>query len=373
VSVENKIATQTISLSTDDIFLKGEKCFTPFDDFSKLFLDGSLYFLESDSIEAIVNNSMTAVFTTTTNPTFSYSMGGFFSSPDYTKAAFSEIDAKDGQYYMKVYILHKGVIELIDNPVFDNMVLIDWFDNDRLIFSPRDKQDVTIYLYNISTNTSEEISFPYSDLYPLNQLNWSWYGGKSPLPIYNQQLTYVLYLSSYNSGLGFAIRNIKSGDKIWEDYVSDPGTKPEWSSNGKFVYIVTQKEAEVNQEIFSIDITGHKKQLTDLSSIYSQTGISGIYPSPDGTYIAFWLYTKNDEEEKYLHLAVLDLNKNNVTEYCYNKGGGPIFWSPNGKQLAFVINDYLGGELHTIVFDLINNSALNISNNQTPIGWLVNP
>ena len=209
-------------------------------------------------------------------------------------------------------------------------------------------------------------------LYPVQLLNWSWNGGKPPLPIYNPQLSHVIYLG-YQSGLGFTMRQMSTGEILWGSQVSDPGNKPVWSRDGQQVYIIKQKDPGRNEEVFSIDKNGKESQLTYLSSIYPQTGISGIYPSRDGNSIAFWLYTKDDKVEKYKHLAILDLTTKAVTEYCYNKGGGPIFWSPNGNQLAFDISNYSGGDLRTIVVDLSNNIAVKVSNNETPIGWLVNP
>lgn len=372
VSNDSNIATPTVTISTEDITLDNDKCVTPFDDLSTLSLDGSLYLQIFDSIEETTNTNSNMVFTATENLTYSYSLGGFFSSPDFTKAAFTEVDSKDGQYYVNVYLINEGLPQLLDSSLFNNMVLIDWFDNDRLIFSPKEKEDMTIYLYSIDTNAFEKIPFTYTDLYPSKFLNWSWNGGKPPLPIYNPQFSHVIYMG-YQSGLGYTIRQMNTKEILWGSQVPNPGNKPVWSHDGKQIYIIKQVDPGKNEEIFSIDLDGIVNQLTGLSNIYNKTELSGIYLSPDGNSIAFWLYTKNDEEEKYNHLAILDLPTKVVTEYCYNKGGGPIYWSPNGNQLAFEISDYLGGNIETIVLDLQKYLAVKMTNNKTPIGWLANP
>ena len=162
------------------------------------------------------------------------------------------------------------------------------------------------------------------------------------------------------------------------------GDMPKWSIDGNEMAIILYigNIETLHQEFFSISRSGQAKQLSQLRSFY---GFRDYYVgdfnwSPDGRYIAFWLFTGVEMPHDTM-LAVLDTQTGMTTNYCIPGGFGtgdnshsadfaPI-WSPDGKQLLVISPDPSDSQNTVVVLvDLRRNLVSKIAENIEPVGWM---
>jgi Tol biopolymer transport system component len=147
-------------------------------------------------------------------------------------------------------------------------------------------------------------------------------------------------------------------------------------------YVVEQDSVE----LLLISRDGQVEQLTNLNS-YSKTFILDYSWSPDGRYIAAWVFTGSwleFMESGEAELVVVDTNTRQVTDYCVRvkyrdlKGlysmtapTAPL-WSPDGKQLV-VMDWYEKDHRRVILVDPARGFAAQIAEDMEPVGWMLPP
>jgi len=247
---------------------------------------------------------------------------------------------------------------------------IEWFDNDRLLISPINYSDGTVLLLNPLTNERSEFRPSFSDIYNLDPIPW--YESANPLPVYNRSMSHVFYLRNSMKGMEFVLKNQTTGDVVWSKVVHNPVNKPEWSSIDDKVMLAISPNSPSDFEFYSIDQHGQEANLSSFSSFYRSTYIDGFKLSPNGINIGFWLDGRDDKDEYNPRFAILDLSNRQTTDYCIGQGGGSIFWSPSGNQVALkVIDMYNANSWYTVVLDIQKNIAVKIANSEYPVGWVL--
>jgi len=110
--------------------------------------------------------------------------------------------------------------------------------------------------------------------------------------------------------------------------------------------------------------------LTDFGTSFTSNYIGGASLSPDGKKIAFWLYLRPSPYVDQ-QLAVLDLERQQVTNYCipgslHLDAARPV-WSLDSRYLA-VQNQYELNKGRIILVDTQQEWAVEIAE-IIPIGW----
>lgn len=359
-----------------------EACLPVEDDMSLIQLEDSLvlngeetYILDSDTgakIPLPINRDITY-----------YSiLSDFMISPDYEKIAYLEVSFRklDGELTfindtLKVF-LSNGEELNVDywHPEPDVERLIEWFDNDRLLISTTDDLDGTIILMNPITGERQRIHPSFPGIYKFDPIQW--YKSANPLPLYNQSMSLVFYLrfseDNPEGNMEFVLYDLTKEKRVWSRIVHDPQIRPQWSADQDKLLIAVRDSSSSDYELFMIDQYGQETKLSDFSSVYHSTYISGLSWSPDGQKIGFWLDGRDDEKDEHNpRFAIYDLHTKQTTDYCIGKGRGQIYWSPSGNQLAFRAEDRNNPELwHAIVFDLQKNVAVKIADHEEPVGWI---
>ena len=160
-------------------------------------------------------------------------------------------------------------------------------------------------------------------------------------------------------------------ETVWESV-------PRWSPDGKRFLIQTyfwEGGKPSNGGLYSIDLQGEMQLL--LSGEDADFERTSYYWSPDGRYIALWLITDADHDNR-VTLGVLDTKTLDVISYCIetehtSKFPPPIFWSPNSKQLVMEVDEISGRAPRTVVVDIIEGWATEIADDMIPAGWMLAP
>jgi len=307
----------------------------------------------------------------------SYLPSNFILSPDYQKIAYieSRYQSLNGQ---KIFVGNALKIWLDNGEIFtanqwqpNFEYPIEWFDNDRLLLPTKDDLDGTIILYNPVTGASERIQPTFPDIYKFDPIPW--YQSTNPLPLYNQEMTRVFYLrflkDDPESNLEYVLYDLESAAVLWTKTVHLPTICPQWTPAQDQIIIASQDSSATDYEFFSIDQNGNESKLSDFSSRYTANYIEGFRLSPDGQKVGFWLDGRNGTDEAHPHFAIFDLATRQTTDYCLGPGGR-IFWSPDGNQVAFMINENDNPEAsYTVVLDVKENKAARVADHLYPVGW----
>ncbi len=295
-------------------------------------------------------------------------LSNFKISPDHKKMIYEERHYDQSGLINKYFMLFQdNRTPQVVNIQSDYGTLIHWFDEDRLLFVPESQPQGTIILLNPQTMQVEQIVGSFPDMYTLAPLP-SWYGSFNPRPIYDPSLSLALYLHQ-GDGMEYVLWDTKSKSPLWEKHVADPSSEPQWSPTGdQIVFAIPQ--AQSGFEFFGVNKDGTEKQLTDLSSLYNSVYIGPFSWSPDGHYIAFWLDAENDDDDFDPKLALLDIKRNEIVNYCLGEGGMKPVWSPDGRQIAIKIRQSTSDPTITVIVDLDTKSAILIDENVYPAGWL---
>lgn len=250
----------------------------------------------------------------------------------------------------------------------ENEEPIEWFDNENLLFSLTDHSDGTIMLFNPLTQEKRKVSTTFSNIYNLDRIPW--YKGPNPLPIYNSSMSLAFYLRNSEQGMEFALTNQKTGELLWSKVVHNPTNRPLWSPVEDKILIAIPKSSSSDFEFYTIDKNGQEIKLSNFNLIYSTTYINGFNWSPDGQSIGFWLDGRKEENEYFPRFAIFNLKNKQTTDYCIGPGGGNIIWSPSGNQVALTVGDRKNPDLlSTVVIDIQKNIAVEVSDQEYPVGW----
>jgi len=262
--------------------------------------------------------------------------------------------------------------------------LIEWLDNENLAINKTNDEkppftDYSLLVLNTLTGINKEF---YIDDFPDNNGNskvvsWSYFGNIVP----NPQLTKMIY-PIQGDGYPVILWDIKSQSEIRRVYFSDSLPVPTWSSDGTkflmiapiefngFVNFTDTLPYQGGDELFVVNDKGEIKRLTYLTTTYKESIYLAPSWSPTEKYIAFDLQNRNEPD---FGLSVLNIDTGEITNFCVHDNWAPIFWSPNGNQIAFTLgNGFEPLASKAYILDLEKNLAFKIADNATVAGWMIN-
>jgi hypothetical protein len=268
--------------------------------------------------------------------------------------------------------------------------IAQWLDNEQLVLTKRGDPFYSLLILNPFTEKQKEIitAYPYIVDYP--EPLWGSY--MFTRAIYDPTLTRVLYpfYHPHKAGPGIALWDMQTNQAIGYFTISRDyyGQIPKWSPDGQQMAIVVDEVDASNpffmaNELYTISQYGRVRHLTYLSNQHPEVTIGEYSWSPDGRYIAFWLWRMEAESRAPIGeaLAILNVETLEVTDYCIPgrlklEGGGwgahaPV-WSPDGQQLVVESID-LEKQITAILVDLERGYAARIAEGLTPVGWMMSP
>lgn len=275
-----------------------------------------------------------------------------------------------------------------------------WLDNDRLIIDlalndPDEsaaRKPVTFLMLNPYTGERRVLQPNYPDImaeYPV--FHW----GRWSETVYDPALTRVVYPSSRDGVVLWDMESHRALANV-ANYFLNP---PVWSPDGsRFVltknFTYSQEPESWGDELFTVSRDGQQVlPVTSLTAYYPYAAMWQYTWSPDGNRIAFWLVTDREafagDDYTYERLAVLDLPRQEVTEYCipldpwgkdhrallpvpssiWVSGDTTPLWSPNSQQLV-VESRYAKDASRVILIDVVWDFAVQIADTMHPEGWM---
>lgn len=208
------------------------------------------------------------------------------------------------------------------------------------------------------------------------KINWDgWLGF-----MYSPTLQYVIYpkiIQEDDEYFTFALwdvtnqQQVASIEDIYKEsqYFSARTQMPRWFHGGSKFGLTALDRLETTWELFQVYQDGKVDQLTHLTSVADLMGMTYSW-SPNGDKIAMYLARYDLKDSS--HVAVLDLDTRNVTDYCIPIRGlvrvDPI-WSPDGNQFL-VVDAYAENHQSVILVDITQGYAVQIAEDKTPVGWM---
>lgn len=335
---------------------------------------------------------------TGTKKYFPWISGLYEVSPDHKFLAYFDLTSEDKRLV---------VIDAAGNEIFTKIDQEDeweylqiWVNSENILISkykapPYEDMGMGAPLPSVLLNpfTQEERELPL--IFPgiidyENNIAWIDYGLTATA--YDPTMSRVVYLraATPSEDKTIVLWDME-GNKEVADLPSsiNLGRGPVWYQDGsKFIIslLVEREDYEVEdsswkqtEELFSMSSGGDLSRLTTLTKYFSEVGISGYRWSPDGRYIAFWLYLGpgiypefNRIVDAGLFLTLLDTHDKSLTSYCLSPRAPFIpIWSPNGEQIAVSIQE--GDGSITVIVDIQKRLAFKIAEDTIPSGWMVNP
>jgi hypothetical protein len=257
----------------------------------------------------------------------------------------------------------------------------EWLDDRRLIVWP--PSDWINGIYIILNPFTGEWQKQVADAHVVRNSSITY-----PMIHYNPNLKQAIYQSGDSI---YILWDIPSNQEIWIKRGANFYVPPRWSPDGtQFAMVITQSDFR-QSDIFVVTPDGRETQLTHLAEAYpsiSEIYIEDMEWSPDGRYIAFTVFGRNDVVEfKGPTLMVFDVATRQITDYCVvvsEYSGGYLVWSPDSKQVVVASPiDYLeyietapkGVKPHVRVvwLDIEKGVAAQIAEDMAPMGWMLSP
>lgn len=248
-----------------------------------------------------------------------------------------------------------------------------WLDNESLYSEGYGENLGTIFVIYPFTNQTQKVSPTFSNIYDdYPPAVWS------VLP--NSDLTLTMYPNHSSQGerIGYTLWDMVAGKKVWQHPSrTAPSSLPFWSGDQTQIGMIVEENVALgNQaEIIIIDDAGNLVLKTNFSLEYSYVFI-GNYASwsPDGRYLLFWLSIGSiDSPPQTTSLAMLDVNENNVIDFCIRSygAGNKLIWAQDKQYLitwsdeaeSNVLIDFLDGKAY--LFPIPIEGAIN--------GWMTLP
>jgi len=194
--------------------------------------------------------------------------------------------------------------------------------------------------------------------------------------VYNQPLDRVLYLSDDGVVLWDMLFQKQIIIFAEKPYLSN--IQPVWSPDGES--FVIDLDTESGRNLFLVSKDGEEKQITFMKG-YKEKNINNFSWSPDGKSIAFWLFSKMEDQEPFYNynLNILNLSTQEIKTYCITADNWsnsypdryPV-WSPEGKYLIVSAQNETDAEKSmAVLVDLVNERAYKIADEVFPAGWMV--
>jgi hypothetical protein len=242
-----------------------------------------------------------------------------------------------------------------------------WRGNDWIELDSIDGEGGTIVLLNPDTGLNQRISIKLPELYFEPSLPL-WYGRNYPLPVLDPLITRAIYLRK-STEMQIALFDIKNEKILWTRSITDSQNEPQWSADGAQFAIAVSPLGKKSYELFSITREGIEIQLTDIGKKYQNVGIANIQWSPDNKFIAFGL---DYDEDNYFtpKIAVLDITKGKIIDYCLSNLSATPIWSPDSRYLAVSIRDNTTSRSKLVIIDNETDYAFSIDPSIDAIGWM---
>jgi hypothetical protein len=376
-------ATTSFETDTPDPLRGAHLKFSCIDDIAPLpedmVLTGTLVLKNSDIKETLLNNLATGITTQLKGENGS-PVTDIKISPNHQWLAFRILES--GKEWLKV--ISPNNIDQMRIPWGDGWSGIKmWVNNDTIViygvYDPLSK--LRNIVLNPFTLEQREIIVDYPDFNDLTHPR-AW----QPLgpPIYNPMITQVVYPrirgdeNNHNLIVLWDIINAKVITFITSNPGNGPyGELPVWSPDGQQFVMSLYEFTKTTwaMELYQITKNGEINRLTYLTNYYSSNiEIPSYSWSPNQKYIAMWINSSQGSGPGVVELAILDIEKSQVTNYCiqsrYMKPMAPI-WSPNGNWLVMLGWEKNSDEPKLINLEVENGSALKIMDGYyEPVGWL---
>jgi Tol biopolymer transport system component len=291
--------------------------------------------------------------------------GGFSVSPDGNWMSYFGVAEEPTEDYIVFQSVDGKEVNSFPWGDFSGTTPLYWLNNEWIVmWKPNQGSDMdSLVFLNIFTGENKELLPDYPNIFDDDY--------NSPWPtntVYDPSLTRVIYID-YDGRLVY-----------WDRQTSQPiieipnhvraRDRPQWSPDGKqFVYLEAIKKQGfyVKGELVLVSWEGEITPLTHFGDYYKESKIFRYIWSPDGQYIAFWLNYR---------LSVLNVVNQKVTDYCIITSSKdlpyPPLWSPDSRHLAIAVIDD-NKDTRTILVDIMNGYAAQITENFLPGGWLVSP
>jgi len=292
-------------------------------------------------------------------------------SPDMQKIAYIDYDTKK----LIIHDLNSNASTAF-NGFNGRFVLARWLDNENLTIN-KAKENKPLYyhysleIFNVQTGNLKE--FNSSD-FPKSNKDQTGYSYLYP----NPQITRIVYLT-YDADKSIALFDLKSKSQLIEIYFSDG--IPIWTRDGKEFAIGTALNFDKysnfsddlpylgGDEIFLIDATAKIRRLTFLATQYPNNYYSFLSWSPTEEHIAFDL---QNVSQPNFGLSILNIDTGEIVNYCIQDNWDYIYWSPDGKQIAFTRGNGFESYKAAYILDLEENLAFKVADNATVAGWVIN-
>jgi hypothetical protein len=201
--------------------------------------------------------------------------------------------------------------------------------------------------------------------------------------VYDPSLTLIVYPDMGDPSY-IVLWDLQAGKalaKIEENICFD--NYPLWSPNGQeFVVAVNRSEKKWLEDWVSVSREGQVEWLTNFASHFEDINIEQLDImlanwSPDNRRVAFWLDSIPDlcsnEQPYQAYLALLDVDTQQVINYCFSGAGDPPVWSLDGRYTAIRKFDDQGVS-QVLLVDLEQGWAAPIAGPDVwPVGWLNAP
>lgn len=238
-------------------------------------------------------------------------------------------------------------------PVKEGWDFGSWLDNDRLVFSPfRDWQQAPpVIVVNPFTNQHQELQSNYPGLKTWRGAGGDPYTffGPSSSVVYDPSLNLAVYFQTDENFQQHTVLWDRKAGKTLAIIRNDPYTPaPLWAPDRKAFYLVAysaeRQDGHGFYDWFRMSAEGQIQRLTHFGDSLTDIVIGGSSLSPNNRYLAFWLNTAESyradggQDGQYQHLAILDLETNEVSAYCLPEATpietSPPVWSPDSQYVA---------------------------------------
>jgi len=322
-------------------------------------------------------------------------LADFIVSPDRKHLAYVDSSPLVGYSPDDRYIIMDAAGKIVVSQYADPnwYQIVDWQDNSHLLIMLEKRNPdggyietpATLIRWNPFTGEKERLEPDFPDIY-IMPVDWGAYSF-SPT-IYDPGMRYVIYPFANDGVFGITLWDLTTKRAIvnlnW-------GRRPIWAPDGQS-FMSSPTELEKKDELYLVEISGQKRQVTFFTRIFKEVEIGPYSWSPDGKQVAFWVRLSPDivpapdadsGSRSLMRLAVLDLATNQVRLFCisgegsgtashggvyYIKPGQPI-WSADGSKLVISGAAMNTGAYLTVV-DLIANKAWKLGDNTWALGWM---